>query len=275
MPLEPVGPIDTAPLFAPLHGELIALLRGLGDDDWLRPTIAGAWRVRDVAAHLLDTQLRRLSAQRDGHRLAPDLKVDGYHSLVALINDMNATWVAAARRFSPRVITDLLEMTGPALAAFVESLSLHARAPIAVSWAGDEESENWFDIGREYTEWWHHQMQIRDAVGAPLLLARQWLHPLLEISVRALPHAYASKTGGPIVFEVDGDAWSLVRRRDSKWELFRGAAPDAATTVRTDGDTAWRLLYNALPRAEVLPRVTITGDRALAEPLLGARSVMV
>src|SRR5689334_7783825 len=70
--------IDTRYLFAPLHAELMSLLRGLTPDDWERPTLARAWRVRDVAAHLLDTQLRRLSGHRDGHLLPPDRPLVGY-----------------------------------------------------------------------------------------------------------------------------------------------------------------------------------------------------
>jgi hypothetical protein len=69
--MEPVKPILVADLFPGLHAELIALLRGLAQEDWSRPTVAGAWTVKDVAAHLLDVQLRRLSAQRDGARLPP------------------------------------------------------------------------------------------------------------------------------------------------------------------------------------------------------------
>src|SRR5947207_11333397 len=118
-PMQTLRPIDTRYLFAPLHAELMSLLRGLAPDDWNRPTVARAWRVRDVAAHLLETQLRRLSAQRDGHRLTPD------RPLIDFLNDLNATWVAAARRFSPRVIAELLEATGPTFVAFIESLPLH------------------------------------------------------------------------------------------------------------------------------------------------------
>jgi hypothetical protein len=70
--MEPLTPVDTRELFAPLHAELIGLLRGLSDADWERPTVAGAWRVRDVAAHLLDGDLRKLSAGRDGHQMPPD-----------------------------------------------------------------------------------------------------------------------------------------------------------------------------------------------------------
>jgi len=258
--MHPLQPIDTRNLFAPLHGELMALLRALTAEEWEKPTVARAWRVRDVAAHLLDTQLRRLSLQRDGHARTPD------KPLVEWLNELNATWVAAMRRFSPRVIVDLLDVTGRTFVELIESLPLHDRAPFGVAWAGESESENWFDIGREYTEWWHHQMQIRDAVGAPLLLLEpRWLEPLLEISVRVF-------RGIPdtLVFEVDGSQFSV-----AGGEVYRGAAPSPAATVRADADTAWRMLYHALSRDEILARVMISGDAAAAEPLLRARSVMV
>ena len=42
-----------------------------------------------------------------------------------------------------------------------------------------------------------------------------------------------------------------------------------------DADTAWRLLFNALPPDAAAERATITGDAALAEPMLRTRSLMV
>ena len=65
--LTSLSPLDTAPLFPELHAELLSFLRALEPADWERPTVAGAWRVRDVAAHLLDGELRTLAAHRDGH----------------------------------------------------------------------------------------------------------------------------------------------------------------------------------------------------------------
>ena len=105
------------------------------------------------------------------------------------------------------------------------------------------------DIGREYTERWHHQMQIRDAVGAPGLLQRR-LEPLLDLSVHAFRRAYkqvAAPDGTVVHFEVDGESdyvWSVVRA-DSAWSVTRGRLPQAAAGLRTDADTAWKLLYNA------------------------------
>jgi hypothetical protein len=278
--LEPLAPIFTAPLFPDLNRELVTLLRGLDDADWARPTVAGAWRVRDVAAHLLDGDLRRLSAGRDAHLLPPDGPLASFADVVGLIDRANASGVAYAQRLSPRVITDLLEVTGRWVADHLAQLPPHGDALYPVAWAGEERSENWMDIGREYTERWHHQMQIRDAVDARhVLLDWDWLEPLLHLSVRALPRAYENvdaPEGTTITFHVqDTDSFSVVRTA-AGWQVFHGFAHDAAALLRVGTDTAWRLLYNALP-PDVARRELemVEGDRALAEPLFRARSVMV
>ena len=278
--MEPVSPLYTADLFPPLHRELLSLLRGLAPEDWERPTVAGRWRVRDVVAHLLDVDLRKLSVNRDGHLPAPPAPIRSDEELVRFLNGLNAQWVGAARRLSTRLLVELLSFTGPGICDLVSALPPHERSLFSVGWAGEAESENWFDIGREYTERWHHQMQIRDAVGAPLLLERRWLHPLLDLSLRALPCAYRdvdAPHGTTIVVRVTGeagDAWSLVRHGDG-WQLCRGAAPDSAVVVTLDPDSAWRLLYNALPGSEARHRTRIEGDASFAEPLIAMRSVMV
>jgi uncharacterized protein (TIGR03083 family) len=161
-------PILTGHLFAPLHDELMALLRGLTSDEWLAPTVAGAWTARDVAAHLLDTGLRRLSMHRDDYTppTAPDAFANG---LGGFVNGINASGVAYAQRLSPTLLIDLHDRHGPQLAEFLASLDPFAEAKWGVSWAGDEHSPMWFDVARELTERWHHQQQIRDAVGRPPL----------------------------------------------------------------------------------------------------------
>jgi hypothetical protein len=42
-----------------------------------------------------------------------------------------------------------------------------------------------------------------------------------------------------------------------------------------DSHRAWRLFFNALPVSQALSLVSVTGDGALARPLLRARSVIV
>jgi uncharacterized protein (TIGR03083 family) len=278
--MAPLAPVYTADRLLPLHHELVTLLRRLSPADWLRPTAAGAWRVRDVVAHLLDTDLRRLSAGRDGHAPVPDRRIDGYDDLVAWLNELNADWIRAAGRLSPRVLLEWIEMCGPSVAAWFVTRDPHGPALYPVAWADEDRSEHWFDTGREYTERWHHQLQIREAVGAPGLLDRRWLHPVIALSVRALPRAFrrvAAPPGTTVLFEVTGDAadaWRVVREPDA-WRVEQGAAPAYDAAVRIDGDAAWRMLFNALDPAAARARAEVTGDATLAEPLFGARAVMV
>ena len=279
-------PIYTSALLRPLLDELLTLLRGLTTEQWELPTVAGRWRVRDVAAHLLDGDLRKIAVYRDGHAIPDETPIGWSGDLARFINALNASGVAWAKRLSPRLLVDLLAITGEWVAALLEELPPHGRARFPVSWAGEAESENWMDTGREYTERWHHQMQIRDAVGAPpVLLEPRWLDPLLDISVRALPHSYAevdAALGTAVVFEVaDGREepaeqriWSVVRK-PKRWALHRGREGAPEATVRATRDAAWRLLYNALPDPARAEGIAIDGDAALAAPLLRTRSVIV
>jgi hypothetical protein len=92
--------IDTLHLFGEVNGHLLDLLRSLEPDDWHRPTLCSAWDVKDLAAHLVDTNLRRLSLHRDGYA-SPHLRPD-VGGLLPFLNRLNADWTTAARRLSPR-----------------------------------------------------------------------------------------------------------------------------------------------------------------------------
>jgi len=171
----PLPITDTRQAFRPLSREIVAVLRTLRLDDWGRPTMAGSWRVRDVVAHLVDTALRRLSFHRDGSAPRTSLPRDVSDGpLVAFINELNATWIRAAERLSGRVLTDLYARTSAELADFVETLDLHAAARFPVSWAGESESTQWLDIGREFTEVWHHGSQIRELAQACSRIRGGW-----------------------------------------------------------------------------------------------------
>ncbi|MDX1645351.1 MAG: maleylpyruvate isomerase N-terminal domain-containing protein, partial [Thermoanaerobaculia bacterium] len=188
--LEPLPPIEAAKRLREVDEALVVLLRRLGPEDWQRPA-AGSWRVRDVAAHLLDGSLRRLSLDRDRHQ-PPTGGSDPatYEELVRFLNELNATWVEAAARFSPAVITELLAFTDPLVADYLESLDPEEVAVFSVAWAGESESKVWMDVAREFVERWHHQQQIRQAVDAPALDQPRYLRPLLDTCARALPRAY-------------------------------------------------------------------------------------
>jgi len=281
MPLEQVPPTDTRRFFRPVATELTTLLRALPADAWDRPTVAGTWRVREIIAHLVDVSMRQLSLHRDRHTPpAPPQPPRTEREFVAFINGLNGQWIDAARRISPRMLTDLYEFVAAALADFTESFPDDGPALFPVSWAGDERSDGWFDLGREFTEQWHHQAQVRDAVAAPPLRDPAWLHAVLLIALRGLPHAFREsrvETGRTLTIEITGTAggvWTL-KRDAGGWTLWAGQESGESARVTMSDDTAWRLLFNALSPENAESLVGRSGDPAVFAPLLRARSVIV
>jgi uncharacterized protein (TIGR03083 family) len=277
--VQPVGPVYLANLFPALHQQLITLLRGLDRSAWAKPTACALWSVKDIAAHLLDTALRRLSFGRDGFVPASGVTIQSYSDLVALLNRLNDDWVRACQRLSPEVIIELMDTSAPKVHELFSSLDPHATAMFGVAWAGQESSPVWFDIGREYTERWLHQQQIREAVAAPGLNGREWLNPVLDVFMRALPHAYREVTAHPgesiriaITGEAGGD-WTL-RREPRGWALFLGRSDPNAAQVTLDQETAWKLFSKGLDSDAARGRVKLQGDPHLTEPFLRTLAVM-
>lgn len=287
---EPLQPLDVRPLFAPLGAELVALLRGLDAADFERPTVAPKWRVRDVAAHLLDSGLRRLAFGRD--RMTPpppNREIRGYADLVGFLDHLNAIWVEASRRLSPRLLVDLLEQVEGWLDESFAAQDLGAPALFPVSWAGEEESKAWFDLARELTERWHHQQQIRDAVGAPLQFDPPDTHgampdtwgPVLETFLRVLPHAYRdldAEPGAALSLAIERplgavDLFTLERGADL-WTLGRSPSSAPAAHIHCPAEAAWHLLTKSSRRREHAERVRVSGDARLAEPFFEAVAVM-
>ena len=192
-------PILVADLFPEVTSRLLELLRSLSPDEWHLPTVSSRRTVKDIASHLLDGTLRRLSMQRDGYRPA-----DGWsqpradESLVVFLNRLNDEWEVGTRRLSPAVLVGLIEWADAQLAELFRSLDPHAPAIFPVAWAGEERSENWMDVARDYTEKWHHTQQIFDATDRPsTIMNRRLGHPCLDIFMRALPFTFwAGVIGG-------------------------------------------------------------------------------
>jgi hypothetical protein len=141
--------------------------------------------VKDVALHLFGVDVGNLSLRRDGFS---DPWWDGARDdLVSSLNQWNETWVAVARRLSPRLLCELLRVTGEEVASYFFSLDPAAIGG-PVSWAGPDPAPVWLDIAREYTERWVHQQQIRDALGRQGLAEPRYLAPVLATFVHALPY---------------------------------------------------------------------------------------
>jgi uncharacterized protein (TIGR03083 family) len=271
-------PIRTVHLFPKLDRLLINMLRGLEPSDWSSPTSAGDWTVKDIAAHLLDGNLRGLSVSRDGYVGQKPEGIDSYGSLVAFLNRLNHTWTDAAKRISPALLTDLLEITGQQYAHHLESLDPFAEAVFSVAWAGQQVSPNWFHIAREYTEKWHHQQQVRLALGqAEPLFESELYMPFLDTSMQALPHHFRNfpgVEGERILVQVPAYAsWQLVYA-NGRWSFTGDEEGPADSAAVIDPAMAWRLLTKGVPPSEALAYVSVTGRGELQEMLCTMRAVM-
>ena len=271
------SPILIAHLFAPLLEGLLALLSELSAEEWESPTACEGWSVKDVALHLLGVEVGILSRKRDRFS-PPSQQSDTPLELVALVNDLNATWVQVTRRISPRLLCDLLRFTGSQACAYFQSLDPYQLGN-PVSWAGPDPAPVWLDLAREYTERWHHQQHIRDAVGRPGFKDPQFFAPVLDTFVRALPHTFRdidAPEGTLLTLTLSGESggqWHLLRE-GSDWHLYRevDGKPDAEAVL--DEDVAWRLFTRGLEKDEAREQVTAMGDRALALKVLDMVSII-
>lgn len=272
--------LDLRPLFPAERGALLRLLGTLGRDDWATPTALATWTVHDIAAHLLADDFGRLSAGRDGHHspnFADGFDVATFEGLVGAIDRQNDEWVRATRRLSPRLLTNLLRLSGDATAAYFAQLDLD-RLGSSVDWAGPDPAPVWLDLAREYTERWVHQQHIRDALDRPGLKEPHWLAPVLATFAHALPRALrecSAPAGTTVRFVVTGPAggtWS-VRREPLGWRLSTEAAT-ALASVTLDQETAWRLFTRGIDRAEARQRANLTGRPDLGEALLGSLAIL-
>ena len=281
MGLSPLPVVDTRFFFRPVSSALVTLLGDLSIEQWNRGTVAGAWTVRDVVAHLIDVSFRRVSFHRD--RLnppPPPFPIHDERDFVRFINGLNHEWVQATKRCSPQVLIELFELASTDLATFFEALPPDAPGLFGVSWAGEQSSSGWFDTGREFTELWHHQMQIRLAVGAEPLREPRYLKAVLEVSMRVMPYAYRdlrAQDGEAVTIEVDGPAgglWTLTRE-GGRWVLWTGRPDRVNARVVMADELAWKLLYNALPAAETSAGIVVEGRSELTAPIFRARSIVI
>jgi uncharacterized protein (TIGR03083 family) len=272
-------PIKTVHLFPLLDQKLIELLRSLSTDDWNRPTLAKLWTVKDIAAHLLDGNMRVISSAHQFAGDPPSNPINNYSDLVDFLNGLNATWVNAMKRVSPQLLTDLLETTGKQYSEIMTAADLFAPAPFSVAWAGEDESVNWFHIAREYTEKFHHQQQIREAVGKQGILTAELFYPCIDTFMCGLPHTYRTvngNTGMLIQITVTGEAggnWYLFKMADG-WTLIKNAESVPDTIVTLSPDIAWKVFTKGIDPQTALEVSNISGNINLGENLFNMVAVM-
>ena len=178
------------------------------------------------------------------------------------------------------MLTDLYARASSEAANWFEALPLDAPALFPVSWAGEDTSAGWFDLGREFTEVWHHQAQIRLAVGAdrspipgsspPCSTSRCAACRTPSVTSRRNPgDTVAIDIGG-----ASGGGWTL-SREVARWTLWRGEPAAPTARVRLSDETARQLLFNGLKDGAGRAAIHVEGRAALGQAFLRALSVVV
>ena len=265
-----------APLVERERGLLLELLRSLTDDDWHRPTPCPEWTVLGLSCHLLGDDLGLLSRRRDQYLGTSPPDNLSEEEFIDWIDALQAEWVRAARRLSPRLVVELLAWTGSRLVDTLAGEELTVRSA-SVSWAGPEPVPVWLDQLRELSEYWIHRQQLLEAVGEPVDLEPDLLRPILLGLRWAYPHrlSQAGFRPGPAVQISIGDpideVWYLWAD-DAGWQ-FGGEPPTPVTaTASLSADQAWRLLTNNL--AHPPDRLDMTGDPRTVAVLAATRAII-
>lgn len=259
---------------------MLEVLRSLSPEDWEKPTVSPLWTVKDIATHLLDGNLRTLSMLRDGYFGESPGEINGYEGLVKYLNRLNSDWVKGMKRLSPKVLIQLLESSGKEYCEFLNSLDPFEKATFSVAWAGETESQNWFHIAREYTEKWHHQQQIRLALGKEkILLAKEFYDPFLQTSLRALPFHYRNfgVIEGEIIkvtvgTETDWNWWIFYS--SNSWKLIPSLEIHPVCEIYIPKEIAWRIFTKGISKVEAKSRISISGKQEYGEKILDMLTVM-
>jgi uncharacterized protein (TIGR03083 family) len=274
--LKPPQPIIVSDLFPEILTQLVRLLSSLSAEEWQKPTVCAGWSVKDVALHLLGGEIGNLSRRRDGHALSSS--INNWEELVTFINDWNQSWVKTTQRISPRLLINLLEFTGFQLCDYFWSLDPYALGG-SVSWAGPQRAPVWLDLAREYTERWHHQQHIRDAVSKPGLKEPRYMAPALSAFVCALPHTFRSTRAAEntavtlTITGASGGQWSVLCV-GQEWKLYQGAPDHPDAQVVLDEDIAWRLFTRGLASSVARGHMSLSGDQALGLQVLEMVSII-
>ena len=222
-------------------------------------------------AHVLGDDLGRLGRGRDGHIAGGPAPGEPF---AAFIHRLNDEWVRAAARLSPRLLCDLLDVTSAQVLDHWGAVDLDALGE-PVSWAGSQPAPVWLDCARDFTEYWVHQQQVRDATGRPGDGGPAVVHAVLDTFLRAVPHTLAGverPDGTALTVAVPGPAggrWTWRRARGRWWP---GAPADEGTTVTVEADPLWRLCVRMLEPDDVA--AVVDGDPELAHAVLRIVSII-
>jgi uncharacterized protein (TIGR03084 family) len=192
------------------HAALDELVASLSEADWLTPTPAANWAIRDQVSHLWFFDQRALLALTDADGFRTDMEWlfanGGTDASVAPGRSMSGTELLASWRADR---SRLLEAS--------RSVDPSARIP----WYGPAMAARSFVTAR-LMETWAHGQDVADALGVTRLPTARLRH-VAHIGVRARPFSYAINSmpvpEAPVYVALtgpDGDVWEWGEPSDDR-----------------------------------------------------------
>ena len=227
------------------HDDLRAILTGIPEEDWERPTPAAGWTVRDQLSHL---------AYFDGAALLSMVDPDAFRAALAEAMGDIEKFVAATLSFGQGIpgaeLLDRFTEERRSLVEAARAMPDGARIP----WYGPDMSVA-SSITARIMETWAHGQDVADALGATRPLTGRLRH-VCDIGIRARPFAYRSRRLEPPDTPLRVE---LVAPDGSRWDW---GPPDAAD----------RVTGPALDFALVVTQRRLLADTALVAEGEGART---
>jgi uncharacterized protein (TIGR03084 family) len=214
----PAESADFTVLLDALEAEQLSLqaeLRGLGVDDWFRPTPARRWDVRDQVAHLADIDDIAIDTCLGGPRPLND-----FAARFASPDDTTLWGVLQGRRQPGRDVLAWWEDTSARERDVLAGLDPAMRVPWGIGMRAPSL------VTARLMETWAHGLDVRAALGLPVVDTDRLRH-VAWLGIRALPYAFsfASRERPPGELRVELTSPS----GDEVWEYGPVDAPNRIT----------------------------------------------
>jgi uncharacterized protein (TIGR03084 family) len=159
--------------------ELRDVVAALTPDEWLTPTPAWGWDVRDTIAHLADTDELAIGTATGG-----DYALNGEAARAASGEDVTYHGVLRGRRRSGAEVGEWWGRTSAAVRATLGALPADARIPWGIGMRTPSL------ITARMMETWAHGLDVRAALGVDVPDSDRLAH-VAWLATRALPYAFS------------------------------------------------------------------------------------
>jgi uncharacterized protein (TIGR03084 family) len=186
------------------HRVLHDLLAGISDDDWLRPTPAWQWDVRDTVAHLADTDEMAMATM---HGLPGSLSERS--AVSAAGEDVTYAGVLKGRRMRGADVFAWWERTTTTERAALRAHDPSERVPWGIGMSAPA------FVTARMMESWAHALDVHAALGVEPVDTMRLAH-VAWLATRALPYAFTvagiEQPAVPLYVELtlpDGSPWTM------------------------------------------------------------------